>query len=188
MEEEYRNCFERYEVSNLGNIRRKQLGVGGYTNIKGSISNAGGGYKYFQLQREGKRINHLFHHLVAKYFIGDRPEGLVIDHIDRNSMNNRLENLRYCTQQENLHNTCKYRSDITETDLRLRKNILSRESNRRNGKVKGIRRPKGTGYLQQTENGNWRCIITINKIKHDKTFKTKEECDAYLSLQILPNL
>jgi hypothetical protein len=187
MEEEYRNCFDRYEVSNFGNIRRKQLG-GGYININGSILNRGGGYKYFQVQRDGKRINYLFHHLVAKYFIGDRPEGLVIDHIDRNPMNNRLENLRYCTQQDNMYNTCKYRSDVTETDKRLRRNILSMERDRRNGRVKGIRKPKGVGSIKQTKYGTWRCIIIINKIKHDKTFKTKEECDAYLSLQILSKL
>jgi hypothetical protein len=185
MEEEYRKCFSRYEISNLGNVRRKQLG-GGYKSIKGSILNTGGGYKYFQVQRDGKRINFLFHHLVAKHFIGDRPEGLVIDHIDRNPLNNILENLRYCTQRENMYNTHKYRSDITENDKRLRRNIISRDRDRRNGRVKGNIRPKGLGSIKQTKNGNWRCIITINKIKYDKTLKTKEECEEYiLNLKLL---
>lgn len=180
MEEEYRHCFDRYEVSNFGNIRRKQLG-GGYKNINGCILTTGGGYKYFQVQRDGKRINHLFHHLVAKHFIGDRPDGLVIDHIDINPLNNRVDNLRYCSQKENSHNTHRFRTDITETDLILRRNILSRERDRRNGRVKGVRREKGSGSIKKRENGTWRCIITINKVKYDKTFNTKEDCEAYIS-------
>lgn len=41
MEEEYKTCFENYEISNLGNVRRK-LKNGEYRNIKGSILNRGG--------------------------------------------------------------------------------------------------------------------------------------------------
>ena len=98
MSEEFKSCFERYEVSNLGNIRKK-LNNGNYKELKGSIQNRG--YKYFQTHREGKRTNHLIHHIVAKLFIGERPDKLVIDHIDRNPLNNKVENLRYITQKEN---------------------------------------------------------------------------------------
>ena len=111
--EEFKNCFENYEVSNFGNVRKK-LGIEKYKNIKGSILNQGDGYKYFQIQQDGKRINYLFHHLVAKLFIGDRPDNLVIDHIDRNTKNNNVNNLRYITQKENTHNSSRYRSDILE--------------------------------------------------------------------------
>ena len=176
----YKNCFENYEVSNFGNVRRK-LKNGSYKNINGSILTTGGGYKYFQVQREGKRINYLFHHLVAKLFIEDRPDNLVIDHIDRNPLNNCVDNLRYCSQKENTHNCHRYRNDIEETDLRLRRNILSVERDRKNGRFKGIKRKKGTGQLYQRESGNWRAIITINKIKYDKTFKTKEEAEDFLN-------
>jgi hypothetical protein len=109
--EEYKQCIEDYEISNFGNLRKK-LKNGEYKNINGSILNAGGGYKYFQISRNNKRINYLFHHLVAKAFIGDRPEGLVIDHIDRNPLNNNISNLRYITFTENLRNTNKYKSHI----------------------------------------------------------------------------
>lgn len=110
--EEFKSCFGNYEVSNFGNIRRK-LKTGNYKNIKGSLLNTGG-YKYFQIQQDGKRINYLFHHLVAKIFIGNRPNNLVIDHIDRNPHNNNVNNLRYITQKENTHNNSKYRNDILE--------------------------------------------------------------------------
>ena len=176
----YKNCFDNYEISNFGNVRRKLLGVG-YKNIAGSLLKRGDGYKYFQVQREGKRINFLFHHLVAKYFIGERPEKMVIDHIDRNSLNNHIDNLRYCSQKENTQNTKKYRDDIIETDTIIRRNILSRERNRRNGRVKNIRKTKGSGCIQKRTENCWRATITIDKIKHMKHFKTKEEGEEYLN-------
>ena len=109
MTEEYKICFENYEISNLGNCRKKKLNTGDYKEIKGSINSKG--YKYFQVQRNGKRVNKLFHHLVAKCFISERPNNLVIDHIDRNKLNNNVSNLRYITQDENMRNTDKYMVD-----------------------------------------------------------------------------
>jgi len=39
-----------------------------------------------------------------EHFVGPRPEGLVIDHIDRDRLNNIVSNLRYVTQKENMFN------------------------------------------------------------------------------------
>lgn len=130
MEEVYRNYLECYEVSNLGNVRRKLLG-GGYKVINCSIMNRG--YRYFQQYRDGKRINHLIHHIVAKLFIGERPENDVIDHIDRNKLNNCVDNLRYCSQLENMKNQDRYKQEITEQDPEKRHPLvckLYREQNR----------------------------------------------------------
>jgi len=44
------------------------------------------------------------HRLVAQTFIGPQLPGRVVDHIDRNKLNNSLSNLRYVTQQENTQN------------------------------------------------------------------------------------
>jgi len=44
------------------------------------------------------------HILVAAAFIGPRPEGLDVDHRDRDRMNNRVGNLRYTTRSGNGHN------------------------------------------------------------------------------------
>ncbi len=111
--EEWKSCFENYEISNFGNCRRK-LNGGGFKEVNGSIQNRG--YRYFQINRDGKRTNLLFHHLVAEQFIGERPNGLVIDHIDQNKLNNNVSNLRYITQTENMRNTKKYINEIEETD------------------------------------------------------------------------
>jgi hypothetical protein len=174
--EEYRTCFETYEISNYGNLRKK-LFNGEYKSIKGSIQNRG--YYYFQVQRNKKRINLLFHHLVAEQFIGMRPEGLVIDHIDRNKLNNNVHNLRYITQKENCRNHDRYRSDIIETDLRKRNRIFTNEFAIKSGKNKQVNRKKGTGQIYQ-RNGSWRAIITINKIKYSKTLKSKDDAETYL--------
>ena len=174
MEEEWKKCFEEYEISNLGNCRLKGKPK------SGSIMNTG--YRYFQIKRGGKRTNFLFHTLVAQCFIGERPHKFVIDHINRDRLDNRVENLRYITQKENTHNSSKYRTDILETDRVIRRRIISKESSRRTGKVKGdVKREKGTGQLyQRNVNGSWRGIIIINKIKYEKSFKNKEDAELFL--------
>lgn len=174
MEEEWKKCFEEYEISNLGNCRLKNKP------INGSIMNRG--YRYFQIKRGGKRTNFLFHTLVAQCFIGERPNEFDIDHINRNKLDNRLENLRYVSHKENMKNQDRYRDDILETDLVIRRRIISKERDRRTGRVKGdVKREKGTGQLyQRNVNGSWRGIIIINKIKYEKSFKNKEDAELFL--------
>jgi hypothetical protein len=163
-----------YEVSNKGNFRK------GDKVMKCSVMNRG--YKYFQLVKDYKRINHLIHHLVAHHFIGERPVGLVIDHIDRNKLNNDVENLRYVAQQVNCTNHDHYRADIIAPTQRERLNLMAKEYAIKSGKNKQILRPRGTGTINQRENGNWRCALTKNKIKiYDRTFKTKTEAETFMS-------
>ena len=126
--EEYRKCFEDYEISNFGNCRRL-LKDGTYRNVKGSIMNKG--YRYFQVGRKGKRQNFLFHQMVAKCFIGERPNlgcKVDIDHIDRNKLNNRLDNLRYVSHEENMKNQDRYRDDIKEQNKKKRACIITRKN------------------------------------------------------------
>ena len=63
------------------------------------------GYKQVNLCMNGKQKTKLVHQLVAECFIGPRPEGLVVDHIDRNKTNNNASNLRYATISENTLNS-----------------------------------------------------------------------------------
>ncbi len=59
-------------------------------------------YKTVALCKLGKPKHCHIHTLVAEAFIGKRPVGHVVDHIDGNPLNNNLSNLRYCTVSINL--------------------------------------------------------------------------------------
>jgi len=156
--EEFKICFEDYEISNLGNVRRKQKN-GEYKTVKGSVLKRGAGYLYFQINRCKKRTNYLFHHLVATQFIGERPEGMVIDHIDRNSLNNNVSNLRYITQTENCRNTDRYIAEIQETERIKRKPLVDKHYRERKGEellAKKREYYKNNAEKLKDENGKWK--------------------------------
>ena len=67
--------------------------------ITPSRTNAG----YMQVGAErGRAIN--VHTLVALAFIGPKPDGKEVDHIDKDRTNNYYKNLRYVTRKENMAN------------------------------------------------------------------------------------
>lgn len=52
-----------------------------------------------------KHIRKVFmHRVVAECWHGERPEGMQVDHIDRDSLNNDYRNLRYVTKSEQMLN------------------------------------------------------------------------------------
>lgn len=57
------------------------------------------GYAVRQKRIQGKRKNTYLHHLVLP-----PKQGFDIDHINRNKLDNRRENLRYATRAENIYN------------------------------------------------------------------------------------
>ena len=120
--ETWKQFADKYEISNLGNCRR--ILKNGHKPILGTIKN--NGYRYTQITENGKPVNKYFHVQVLKCFVGDRPEKHCIDHIDRNRLNNNVENLRYATYQENAVNSCRYRTDINETDKIKRRRMLAK--------------------------------------------------------------
>jgi len=73
--------------------RRKKLI---HTCIKGE-------YCYVSLMKDSKKKNFKLHHLMAKVFI-TKPKGdnWIIAHLDNNKHNNKLNNLKYIKQSENI--------------------------------------------------------------------------------------
>jgi len=63
-----------------------------------------GGYFRIELNKHGKRKVFLLHRLLYTSFIGDIPECMEIDHINRDKLNNDLSNLRLVTRTENEQN------------------------------------------------------------------------------------
>lgn len=66
--------------------------------VQGSLGNRG----YWQVRLLGERF--VQHRIVWELHFGPVPEGSVIDHIDRDKSNNRIENLRCTTQSSNMTN------------------------------------------------------------------------------------
>lgn len=112
--------IKKYAVSNLGNVR----GSDGIRLLKPKTDN---GYRFVTMYKDGIRKHRTIHSLVMEAFVGERPNGYEIDHINRMRDDNRLNNLRYCTRSENNLNTCRTRTDIKETDPILRRKILRRQ-------------------------------------------------------------
>lgn len=103
--------FSLYEIKTDGNVFSKHLGkfLKNSTNENGYIRN---NYKCSDnVIRPFYRERVIYH-----YFNGEIAEGLVIDHINGNQLDNSITNLRAITQLENTHN------DITFARWRV-KNI-----------------------------------------------------------------
>lgn len=92
-----------YEVSEDGRIFR---------NVKSKKQNkiivdyhhAPAGYCFTFINRDKKVQRIPIARVVAECWLGAKPEGYEIDHIDRNSQNNHYTNLRYVTKSEQMKN------------------------------------------------------------------------------------
>lgn len=80
-----------YEVSNVGNVRRKSSGKP----IK--LTTNSHGYKVVGIHGQQYRA----HRLVLNAFVGPCPEGLQCAHLNGVRDDNRLENLKWVTPKEN---------------------------------------------------------------------------------------
>ena len=104
--EEYRDVVNYeglYQVSNLGNV--KSLARRYVPNDKIMKQTKGvRGYYIVGLSKGGKMKIRATHQLVAESFLNHRPDGttkIVVDHIDNNPLNNRVDNLQLISNREN---------------------------------------------------------------------------------------
>ena len=89
--------FDNYEISNIGNVRNKKTG----RILKPSISK---GYYCVNLWRNKIKFIQRNHKLVANAFIENQDNKPLTDHFDNNTLNNNVNNLRWCSNQENMRN------------------------------------------------------------------------------------
>jgi hypothetical protein len=87
--------FPLYAVSDEGQVRNTRTGK----MLKASFGKRG--YRTVGLWLNGKSWNKTVHNLVAETFIGPRPPGLQVRHLDGDPGNNTPNNLRYGTYSEN---------------------------------------------------------------------------------------
>ena len=93
-----------YEASDLGRIRRivGRNGGGWYDRITIRKPFVGKqGYYMLNLSRDGVYQTKMLHRLIARTFLGPRPDGLEIRHLNDNKLDCRLVNLVYGTRSEN---------------------------------------------------------------------------------------
>ncbi|MDB5240087.1 MAG: Slash 96 [Spirosoma sp.] len=117
-----------YQASNYGTIMsmpREWIGPKGLRKIGGIVLKPcilSNGYHQVCLYKNKKSAKHSTHSLVMLTFVGPRPDGYSINHIDGHKQNNRIDNLEYCTYAQN-------NTHAIETGLRDPKAINKQQSN-----------------------------------------------------------
>ena len=89
----------KYEVSNQGEIRITKTG-----RIMKPYTDKLQEYDRIDMYEDGRRIKAMVHTLVANAFIGPKPDGCEIDHLNTNIHDNRACNLKYVSRAENRNN------------------------------------------------------------------------------------
>ena len=92
--------FEAYDVSNLGNVRRGDRAMTCFVQTRPD------GYKRLRvgLRKDGIKTLCIVSRLVATAFLPNPDNLPTVDHIDRNSTNNHVSNLRWATYHEQIMN------------------------------------------------------------------------------------
>lgn len=79
-----------------GKIRKKNINHEGYYFVSGSLGS------------RNNKITFKIHKAVAETFIFNKDKSLIINHKDGNKLNNNVDNLEWCTYQENTLHAIKY--------------------------------------------------------------------------------
>ena len=121
--------FDGYDVSNRGRVRSWRDNRRTRTPYILKPQIIPDGYHRVGLYRGDRQKSVFVAHLVAEAFIGPRPDGLIIRHLDGTRDNNRPENLKYGTHKENSadrarHGTTRFGENhgmalLTENDVRM---------------------------------------------------------------------
>ena len=85
-----------YKVSTLGNV------ISYVRNKEGMLLKPGKGSHGYYTVSLGRNNSKTLHSIVALTFLGKRPDGMEVLHIDGTRTNNEVTNLRYGTRADNI--------------------------------------------------------------------------------------
>jgi len=112
------------------------------------FASEGYGYSFYAKRNEGNTTRRMHNDIMQH--VPNGTSGSTVDHVDRDTMNNRRSNLRVVDQSEQARNRKQFRNNTS-------------------GRVGVYLRP----------NGSWRAMISIQgSVTHLGTFKTLEEAVA----------
>lgn len=115
-----------YEISNFGVVRRKE---GTKLNWKANSyvrPYKMKGYVAVHLYKNSRCYRFLVHRLLAEAFIPNPLNKPFINHIDGNRENNSLDNLEWCTHQENIQHA--YDTGLVKADRNLTQRIKKKNA------------------------------------------------------------
>ena len=141
-----KNFEQQYEISNKGNLRSIDRYVkhykGGERLYKGQPKKTRlnyNGYIRCNLKNNGKRYDFAVHRLVAIAFLDNPNNYKYVNHINGIKTDNNVENLEWCTMQQNIIHAVKHRLVETKlTDKQAMEIYNSKESIRKLGKKYGV--------------------------------------------------
>ena len=106
-----------YKVSEYGDI----MSLNGGTPRIIKPQNNGSGYLYVTLCKNGTKIHHYIHRLVATAFCEGADDFEEVNHIDEIKSNNHYSNLEWCSREYNLN------YGIHSQDQRVAKSLVDRQ-------------------------------------------------------------
>lgn len=97
--------IEPYQISTRGEVK----GYGG-KRMKPYLDPHG--YYSIRLRKDGKYVKKYIHRLIGECFIENPGNMAIIDHVNRDKSDNRIENLRWCSITENNRNSARHDNDM----------------------------------------------------------------------------
>jgi hypothetical protein len=127
--------FNRYQVSESGKLRSLKYKRKGIRELKPALT-IDGYLKTMLLGDDGKYHTNSVHYWVSLTFLGKRPDGTEVNHINGIKTDNSYKNLEYITHSQNCqhavdnglwivkHGSLSHNAKITEADVRFIRNYV----------------------------------------------------------------